>query len=334
MHIIELSGDQRRQLINAKQAFGAWRATKKEFEHSYRGEMRWRTVSGHEYLSRKYGKVWHQVGRRSPETERIKEDYTRSRTAIRARLTKLDKHLEDMRAINRAMGLGRVPDIAAKVLRKLDDKNLLGRQVSVAGIHALYAYEARAGVIFDRNLTATTDIDFLWDARARFTFLMQDVYQRGVMGLLQQVDPSFRKTRSYRAENADAYLVELIRPPKTDEIAKGLQISATKDDLEPTAIEGLEWIVNSPKLEEIVMGDDGRPLLICCVDPRVFALHKLWLSRRPLREPLKAKRDEMQAIAVAAVAKKFMGLKFDRRYLSAIPTALLEGVEDLQRADV
>ena len=80
-----------------------------------------------------------------------------------------------MERINRAMNLGRVPDIAARVLSKLDEEGLLGKHVCVAGTHSLYAYEARAGIFFDGELTATKDIDLMFDARQRFTFIMKDV---------------------------------------------------------------------------------------------------------------------------------------------------------------
>src|ERR1700687_5314734 len=116
MQLSELTADQRRQLIDAQQAFQAWRAADREFRHSCRGEMHWRKVGGREYLSRKYHNVWQQLGRRSPKTEQIKEDYTTQRTALRPRLTRLAKRLDSMATLNKAMGLGRVPTIAARVL--------------------------------------------------------------------------------------------------------------------------------------------------------------------------------------------------------------------------
>ena len=36
-------------------------------------------------------------------------------------------------------------------------------------------------------------------------------------------------------------------------------------------------------------------------DPRVFAAHKLWLSKRPDRDPLQRRRDAAQAQAVASL---------------------------------
>ncbi len=338
MKFIELSNEQRRQFIDAKQAFTAWRDAKKEFDHGYpplykgyRAIMRWKSIGDRQYLYR--GNK--SLGPRSPETERIKADYSEQRTKLRARLTRLEKRLEEMRPVNRAMGLGRVPDIAARVLRRIDVEGLLGTHLCVAGTHALFAYESRAGILFGGDLTATTDVDLLWDARQRFTFLMQDVNERGLIGLLQQVDETFKKTRSYRAENADPYLVEFIRPERKDEALKpGLKITSADGDLEPAAIEGLQWLQNAPKFEEVVIGEDGRPLLISCVDPRSFALHKLWLSKQPNREGLKQRRDAMQAKAVAAAATQLMGLSFDKRTLSGLPSELAKGIKEFARTSI
>ncbi len=220
-------------------------------------------------------------------------------------------------------------------MRKLDREGLLGHHLFVAGTHALYGYEARSGVLFDSDLTATTDIDFLWDARRRFTFLTHGINERGVIGLLKQVDPSFKKTRTYRAENDDPYLVEIIRPERRDEAFRpNPKLTQAEEDLEPAAIEGLNWLLNAPKFEEIVIGEDGAPLFMSCIDPRAFALHKLWLSKRDSREGLKRRRDAAQAAAVAAVAVQFMGLKFDKGVLAGLSKQLTDGIEQLAKSKI
>src|SRR5262245_60063439 len=165
----ELSNEQRRQLIDAKQAFNAWRDADREFRHSYRGSMRWKKVSGIEYLYRTYGAVKKSLGARSPDTERIKDDYMEQRGRLRQRATRLKSRLEEMDQINRAHMLGRVPDTAARVLRKLDEEGLLGKQLFVVGTHSLFAYESRSGVLFESGLTATTDVDLLWDVRRKLS---------------------------------------------------------------------------------------------------------------------------------------------------------------------
>jgi hypothetical protein len=332
LRFTDLTADQRRQRIDAVQAFEVWREADREFRHSYRGTMHWQRKPSGEYLARKYAQVWTQVGKRSPQTEKIKADYAAQRTSLRARLTKLEKNLVSMNRVNKAMNLGRMPDIAARVLAKLDEANLLGSHVVVAGTHCLYAYEARAGIFFGGDLTATKDIDFLLDVRQRFTFVMSEVKERGFIGLLKQVDSTFRKLRSYNAANDDPYAVDLIRPLRPREgTNRDPELTLNPGDLQPAAIEGLQWLVNAPKFEETIVGEDGRPGRICCVDPRVFALHKLWLSQREDRRQDSRKRDAMQASAVAIVARDYIGLKFDKRELSMLPKELLDGIDVLLR---
>ena len=333
MQFIELTADQRRQRIDAVQAFEVWRAADQEFRHSYRGSMHWQRKASGDYLARKYGQVWTQVGKRSPETEQIKADYTAQRSALRARLTKLDTSLNAMSRLSKAMNLGRVPGIAARVLARVDEAGLLGSHVVVAGTHSLYAYEARAGIFFGGELTATKDIDFLFDVRQRFTFLMSDVKERGFIGLLKQVDSTFKMHHLYSAANDDPYAIDLIRPLRKHEQAKHEpELTLNPGDLQPAAIQGLQWLVNAPKFEETVFGENGHPLRICCVDPRVFALHKLWLSRRTDRRTDQRKRDALQAAAVAIAARDYMGLKFDKRELLALPKDLLEGIDTLLKS--
>jgi hypothetical protein len=101
-------------------------------------------------------------------------------------------------------------------------------------------------------------------------------------------------------------------------------------DIDPT--EGGDWLARAPKLTATVIGQDGLPAPIVCVDPRIFALHKLWLSRRRGRQPASRPRDAQQAIAVAAVATYYLNLKFDRRLSKWLPPALAAGIEQLKTA--
>lgn len=95
---------------------------------------------------------------------------------------------------------------------------------------------------------------------------------------------------------------------------------------------GLEWLINAPKFERIVVGADGSPLSMSCVDPRAFALHKYWISLRDDRDPLKRRRDMAQARAVAAVAVQYLGLEFGAKELSALPVDLVRASEALLQA--
>ncbi len=334
MDLAELSDEQRRQMIDAKQVFEPWRAASREFRHSYRGSMRWRRVKGADYLYRIQGKVETSLGRRSTETERIKDDYVDQRNRLRQRRNSLEKRLKAMDRVNRAYGIGRMPTVAARVLRKLDEAGLLGKQLCVVGTHSLYAYEARAGILFDGRLTATTDVDLLVDARQHMSLaIAEDVQPEGVLGLLRRVDRSFERTQEYRATNDEGYHVDLIAPFRRNEVSASLiRLGETNDDLAAAAILGLQWLLNAPKFEEVVIGADGRPLLVSCIDPRAFALHKFWVSRQPDREPIKKRRDVAQARAVAVVATEYLGLKFNANDLSSLPLELVRAAKDLVAA--
>ena len=331
MELAELNADQRRRLVDATQAFEARRDADREFRHGYRGSMRWKTVNSKQYLYRVFGKIGQSLGPRSPELEQTKAGYTEQRAKLRRRLTSLEKRLKDMTRLNRASNLGRVPVTAARILRKLDAEGLLGKHLFVVGTNSLYAYEAGSGVLFETGLTATEDVDLLWDVRRHLSLALIDARKEGVLGLLRQVDHSFNaRPNGYRATNDEGYYVDLIRPlTKTEMLQTPSKLGDADEDLQAAAILGLEWMIHAPKFERVAIGADGYPLWMSCIDPRVFALHKLWLSKQQGRDPVKRKRDLEQAKAVAHVARDYLALDFGAKDLSALPRELVKDAASL-----
>jgi hypothetical protein len=225
-----------------------------------------------------------------------------------------------------------MPETAAKVLRKIDQSGLMGTSLLVAGTHSLFAYEARCGVVIGGDLTATTDIDLLLDTRRRLRLVMTESKAEGVLDLIQRVDRSFVVTSNqYRAVNDEGYYVDLIRPAEKREMFVKRRGLTEDDGLNASPVDGLEWLVNAPKLEQVIIGSDGLPLLCVCVDPRVFALHKRWLARLSLRDPAKRRRDAEQAVAAAAMAVKYLGLKLNGKDLSSLPLELVKGAKELSK---
>ena len=156
-----LSNEQARQLIDVGQSHVLLRSCLRELSREYRYAARWRLISGKEYLY-----IGEQSkGPRSPETEKEFESYTTIRDGIKARLDRTRRRLDEMAPVNRALRLGRVPKLPARLLRALDAEGLIGRGLTVIGTHALFAYEAAAGEYFDSGLSATTDLDLCWDAQ-------------------------------------------------------------------------------------------------------------------------------------------------------------------------
>ncbi|WP_271592117.1 GSU2403 family nucleotidyltransferase fold protein [Bradyrhizobium sp. CCBAU 65884] len=65
-------------------------------------------------------------------------------------------------------------------------------------------------------------------------------------------------------------------------------------------------------------------------DPRVWAAHKLWLSRRPDREALKRQRDAAQAEAVGALVANYLThLPFDGQQLRMLPKEVVDSAAPL-----
>jgi hypothetical protein len=327
LNIKELSGEQRRQLIDTQQVFEALRAARHDAKHRFAGSVRWVKRAGGEYLYRKVGSTETSLGPRSGETEATYEAFVRGRDQNNDRLVGLTDRLNQLAPVNAAMNLGRVPTHAARVLKTCDEYGLLDSALTVVGTNAIFAYEVLAGVQASSDLIATGDIDLLYDARRRLSFAVKrELKPNGLIGLIQKTDSSFKaiRPRSYRAANRDGYFLDLIRPEPRDVLLDDLDASLTDhpEDLEAANIAGLGWLMNSRKAEAVAIDERGFPVRLVTVDPRVFALHKAWLSSRQDREPLKARRDREQAAAAAMIAAKYLRLSFDDNSLSALPLAL------------
>lgn len=333
-----LNNDQRRETVNTRQRFAALRAAKARQRH-YRGSMVWSPTKGIDYLLRSAydgdgGKRRQRsLGPRSSETERIKAEFDTGREAARARFESAREVMERQAAINRALGLGRVPLTGARIVRALDEAGLLGKALRVVGTHAIYAYEAAAGVFADPEITTTEDIDLLYDARRELGFVVGEALgEAGLLGLLRRTDRSFERARQgFRAINAEGYLVDLIRPqtrPPWKETRESL--ADAPDDLTAVGIEGLAWLENAPPFEAVAIDEKGAALRFVAVDPRVFAAHKLWVSQQPGRDPLKRQRDLAQARAVAALtATHLTHLPYEAAALRMLPRTVFEAARPL-----
>jgi hypothetical protein len=310
----ELNGDQRRESVNTQQRFAAYREAEAR-NNGYRGSMGWKKIQGRDYLVRSYyakSGVRRQtsLGLRSKETEATKLEYDRGRKDAQSRLKDLQAVIARQSAINRAIGLGRVPLAGAKIIRSLDQAGMLGSGIRVLGTNAIYAYEAATGVHIDPGLTATEDIDLLFDARQSLSFIAdEDVSQPSLLRLLKTTDAGFRRSssRKFQAANRDGYLVDLIKPLRDPPWTKEKEsVGADKEDLLAAEIEGLSWHESAPSFEAVAIDERGEPCRIVTTDPRVWAAHKLWLSKRKDREPAKKRNDAAQARAIGQLVAKYM----------------------------
>jgi hypothetical protein len=331
MEFQSLNNDQRREMVNSQQRFGALRDARLAWE-GQRGSMTWIVSRDREYLTRSfYDKAGLRkqtsLGLRSADTEKMKSDFEARRAAAADRLKNMRETMERQAAINRALGLGRVPSIGARITRALDRFGLLGSGIRILGTNAIYGYEAASGVRIDPGLAATEDIDLLLDARGGLTFVAdEEVPESSLMKILKRVDTSFDRSKAtFRAVNRDGYLVDLIKPMQNPPWKQAPdKVGSDPEDLSAVQIEGLAWLQNSPPFEAVAIDEKGEPVRIVAPDPRVWAAHKLWLSRRADRQPIKRQRDVAQAEAVGALVATYLThLPFDPEQLRMLPKQLV-----------
>jgi len=232
-----------------------------------------------------------------------------------------------MAPVNRALGLGRIPTIAARILRALDREGLLGTHVIVAGTNALYAYEAATGTLLPTEHVATGDADLLWDTKQSLLLAATGMRREGLMGILRRVDRSFVANYGFNATNNEGYVVDLLCP-ETDDMTT-MNAGA---DLEAVPMPGIEWLLRAPQFEQTIIGGDGKPLRIAVPDPRAFALHKLWVSRRDNRDPLKRPRDVMHARIVANLIRTYLRLPFTAKDMPWLSKELRANLKELKAA--
>jgi hypothetical protein len=319
----ELTNEQRRQLIDAQQAFGAWRPA--ALELAKLGTMRAQTSKGRRYMYEVHGTVRKSLGRETQALVKRKAQHDAHRAALAKSVRSLAKRLDQMAPVNRALGLGRIPTIAARILRELDREGLLGSHVIVAGTNALYAYETATGTILPTDVVATTDADLLWDTKQSLLLAATGVRREGLVGILRRVDRSFVAHYGFNATNDDGYIVDLICPETED-----ITTMKAGADLEATPMPGTQWLLAAPQFDQTIIGQDGWPLRIVVPEPRTFALHKLWVAARDDRSPLKRPRDQAHARVVAELVKTYLRKPFQVKDMPWLPIELRAQIRNLK----
>ena len=320
----ELSDIQLRLLIDLRQAGDAWWTCRRELRSRYAGTMRWRTQAGRQYLVRKIRRVERSLGPRTPETERQYAAFQAGRDACRQRDQALSRQVAELARQASALGLGQVPPVVARLLAELNVADF-DQRVRVIGTHALFAYENLLGVRFFSGITATRDIDFLIDPRAPLELALVNNEENGVLlNLIRRVDRTFDldPKRPYRLVNGRGFMIDIIRPVPSPPW-KPWPVSDALEGIAPAEIEGLQWMINCPKIESIMLDLKGYPVAVHVPDPRWWLAHKKWLAQRADREALRRRRDQEQARALEqALAAQPDAWPLDDAFLSSLPAQL------------
>ena len=291
--MLETSATIARQYIDAVSVFEALEEAQLEAAQ-VRGGMYWHAgpVSSPEakYLVRTTpAGAETSLGPRTPETIAIYDRFTQRKRESAERLSGLKAALDQHQRLNRALRVGRVDPLVVSLLARLESTQL-SPHFRVVGTHALYAYEATAGVRLSADTLATRDIDRLWDARKRIAFTTQLArVSSSMLGVLKKVDSTFRirQSRKYTAVNKDGFEVDIIQRERSG------------DDRHPIKLSALGF-------SAVVVATNGSMARMNTVHPASFVAFKRWLANQPEREALKRRRDALQADAVQALIDEYL----------------------------
>lgn len=305
----ELNEQQKRQLIDAEMLFAALEQTEAEAIR-YRGSMFWREQDGGKYLiSLSAHSRQRSLGPASPETESTYQRFTQRKTEVEARLKSLRAKADEVKRMNKALRVGRTPDILIDVLNAMMRYGV-AEHFLVVGTHALFAFETAAGVRLPNDVMATQDADLLFDTgkRAAFVEVMRD-RQMSFLGILKKVDKTFERDDldNHTARNSSGYEIDLIRrfPPDPEDTSEHpLQLTPAEGDLWPVRASMGQKLLSVPRFDQVVVGINGGMARMRTVQPLDFARIKRQLSQDKRRDPLKKTKDMAQAELIEQLVRE------------------------------
>jgi hypothetical protein len=308
-HWIDMGEDARRQYIDAQATFTAWEEARKAASE-VRGGMYWKGHGETEYLIRTSpSNAQKSIGRRSEKTEQIYQDFTARKTEAEQRLADLTSSLERQQRMNRALFVGRAPRILIDILNKLAKEGLLD-YFTVIGTHALYAYEAAAGVGFgEAAALATKDIDLLLDTRKRLSFIAQmSNVGTSMLKLIQKVDSTFkiREDQKYTAVNSKGFEVDIIRREPKDGDPHPLRLTDEDDEFYAVPARNAGLLLDGPRFSAMIVSTTGHMARMNTISPVAFVRFKRWLAEQLDRDPMKRKRDILQANMVEELIVEYL----------------------------
>ncbi|MDR7305289.1 GSU2403 family nucleotidyltransferase fold protein [Rhodoferax saidenbachensis] len=281
---LDQSESQKRQYIDAETVFLALVKAKKAAAE-VRGSMLWRELRGKRTLIRTSASGGQKsLGLHGDETQAMYDSFVARKSAAEARLKALKTQLATQQRLNRAMRVGRVPNVVVGVINALENIGLQ-EHFLVVGTHALYAYESAAGVRITEEAMATRDLDMLFDTRKHISFLTtMKKLDSSLIGVLRKVDPSFEvvEDQLYTARNQDGFEVDIIR-------------RAAKD-ADPHPL----------RMDQVVVATSGEMALMRTIHPLDFARIKQGLSTQLGRDPNKSGKDALQSRIVTELVNEYL----------------------------
>jgi len=299
-----------KQFHNTKMLYETYLQTLKTFNLSYRYKMVWQKhKDGYELLAKVelgLGKREY-LGRKDEITIKLKEDFKASKVKMQEKLSALKEKLVKNAKLNKLEGIARAPKELVNIFLKINALGLDDKLIAI-GTNALYAYEAKCGLVIEQEHLATRDIDLLNRKDKGISFICKELMlSTNAIDFLHTIDKSFQKSAeaSYRFINDDGVWVELINP-----VSASVKQESYKDnlfsDVIPLAMDGMQWLENSRLFKETIISENGKCANITTVHPLEFAIYKQWLSKQETRDYQKHIRDQQQSKLVTQLIQECM----------------------------
>ncbi len=318
--IIPFSDEQARLLVNLRQRYEVWLDAEQALD-ALPYDLRKKTSSGRSYLyeiSDRSGNG-RSLGRWNGESEARLSDFKAEKEAARERIASTRSILNESSRLYRALRLPLLSSDAGPIVREADRRRLLGSHLLVIGTNAMAAYMIEAGGIIRDAPDETEDFDLAWTGN------VLGESEKQVWDMLKSVDPTFtiNSERDFQARNAKAYEVEILVAPSK------AAYFGSRDKPRPVALPEQEWLLGGRLVDQVIGCRDGTPARIVAPDPRLFALHKLWMSVQPKRSALKRPKDRKQAVALLAAIDQAMPLyPLDKAFELELPKELKPLLQD------
>ncbi len=323
--------EDKRIAINFEMAYDNW--LERSLHPSLQNSMHIKEIGGHRYLytsKNKLNKTEKSLGLFDTENENKYNSFLTERETNKKYEAEAFEHLSQIALQFNTIKIPKVNKTVGKILRKFDSSDLLGRYFLVVGSISFYAYGVAAGVKDNNFYKPTLDLDFTWYRQAYLkennllnmpqTLIEHDNYKTFISEL-RQIDPSFNlhHKKKYQAINSKAFEVEILCSPTSMP-----SLNRLEKNLEPYPIEEQEWLLKGTPIRQIVIDEDNLPVPINAPDPRWMALHKLWLSKKPSRDPRKVTKDWEQGLSLMRliVSRLQPSYPLDESFASNLPPAL------------
>ena len=277
---------------------------------NYRGSLFWKETNGTKYLIRAVtANAQKSLGPMNSENAEAVTKFQSKKSEIEARVTSLKSALSTHQKINKALRVGRAPDILTATLNAIREADLEDSFL-VIGTHALYAYETMAGVMFPDDAMSTQDIDLLFDTRKRLKFFTQiKRLDQSFLQVLQRADKTFRikDGQLYTAVNDKGFEIDVVRRMAKDtDDPHPLRLSDDEDDFWAVQISLGGQHLGARPFEQIVISSLGTMARMNTIHPLDFAKLKLQLGAKVGRDPQKAGKDLLQAKLIEQLVDEYL----------------------------